>query len=164
MKYSYKLSYLLFILAVINCSCQKDNNIDTEKPQIDNTFEEAFPKSCDTIYFGESFTLRLRLSDNYELGSYSFDIHHNFDRHTHSTEVENCKPDPIKEPVNPLTYIDDFSIPEGSKEYETEVVIPILSSNSDGDFDEGDYHFFISLTDKQGWSNFKGLSVKILHR
>ena len=31
-------------------------------------------------------------------------------------------------------------------------------------FDDGDYHFFISLTDDAGWSVQKGLSIKMLHR
>jgi hypothetical protein len=30
------------------------------------------------------------------------------------------------------------------------------------EFDPGDYHFFISLTDREGWSAQKGLNIKVL--
>ena len=39
-----------------------------------------------------------------------------------------------------------------------------IALSGNGLYDEGDYHFFISLTDKEGWSAQKGLSVKMLHR
>ena len=31
-------------------------------------------------------------------------------------------------------------------------------------FDEGDYHFTIRLTDKEGWSIQKGLSIKMFYQ
>jgi hypothetical protein len=61
-------------------------------------------------------------------------------------------------------FIQNYTIPEGSKEYDTNLSISIPSGNDHGEYDEGDYHFFISLTDKEGWSARKGLSIKILHR
>jgi len=145
-------------------SCKKDDDIDNQKPEIDLTIQDAFPVSCDTLYFGETFILKVKFTDNVQLGSYSIDIHNNFDHHSHSTEVTECNLDPIKEPVNPFTLIQDYDIPAGQKEYETNLSITVPSSNSTGSFDEGDYHFFISLTDKSGWSAQKGLSIKILHR
>ena len=32
-----------------------------------------------------------------------------------------------------------------------------------GLYDAGDYHFQITVIDKEGWSILKGLNVKILH-
>ncbi len=109
-------------------------------------------------------SLKFVFSDNAELGSYSIDIHNNFDHHSHSTEVNSCSLDPIKIPVNPFLFIEDYKIPTGTKEYETDIEIMIPSSNENGLYDDGDYHFFLSLTDKEGWSAQKGLSIKMRHR
>jgi hypothetical protein len=154
----------LFILLLFLSSCELGSNIDKEKPFIDLTIQDAFPVNCDTLYFGESFELKLRFSDNAELGSYSIDIHHNFDHHSHTTEVTECVLGPKKAPVNPITFIEDYEIPEGLKEYETNVSISLASGDGNGLYDEGDYHFFISLVDREGWSEQKGLSIKMLHR
>ncbi len=162
-----KLARILFIFTVLPLvfvSCKKDEDVDTEKPVIDLTIQDAFPVNCDTLHFGESFNLKVLFSDNTELGSYSIEIHHNFDHHSHSTEVTECNLDPIKDPVNPFTFIDDYDIPGGLTEFETGIAISIPEGNNDGLFDEGDYHFFISLTDKEGWSTQKGLSIKMLQR
>ena len=163
MKTHWYIIYSLFFLFVL-ISCEKDENIDTEKPQILNDFSDAFPTHCDTLYFGESFDLRLLLTDNMELGSFSIGIHNNFDHHSHSTEVTECSLGPVKEPVNPLVFIDDYPIPDELKEYETNRMVSIPAENDSGLFDEGDYHFFIRLTDNEGWSAQKGLSIKMLYR
>jgi hypothetical protein len=152
------------VLLIFFNACEKDDKIDKEKPTIDLSIQDAFPVNCDTIYFGESFELKVLFSDNIALGSYSIDIHHNFDHHSHSTEVTECNLDPIKEPVNPFLFIEDYDIPEGKADYETTESITIPSGDGNGLFDEGDYHFFISLTDSEGWSLQKGLSIKMLHR
>jgi hypothetical protein len=153
-------AFLLFF----HSSCDKHDEIDTLKPVIDLSIRDVFPVNCDTIYFGESFELKMLFKDNVELGSFSVDIHHNFDHHSHSTEVTVCSFDPIKEPVNPFLFIDDYNIPTGLTEYETSVLISIPSGDGNELFDEGDYHFFISLTDREGWSAQKGLSIKMLYR
>jgi hypothetical protein len=145
-------------------ACEKDEDIDTEKPTINNSFTGAFPVNCDTIYFGETFEVKLLFTDNVELGSYSIDIHNNFDHHSHSTEVTECNLDPIKDPVNPFVFIEDYDIPNGMTEYETNLSISIPSGNANGNYDEGDYHFFLSLTDAEGWSTQLGLSIKMLYR
>jgi hypothetical protein len=155
------LSFLLILLVIFN-SCNKDE-IDKEKPVIDLSIQGAFPVNCDTLYFGESFTVKMRFSDNVELGSFSIDIHQNFDHHSHSTEVTECTLDPVKTPVNPFVFIQDYDIPAGLSEYVTDVTISVPSACC-GLYDEGDYHFFISMTDHEGWSTQKGLSVKILKR
>ncbi len=158
----YIIYSLLLLLVII--SCEKDKNIDTEKPKIDNSFPDAFPINCGTIYFGESFNLKLLLTDNIELGSFSIGIHNNFDHHSHTTEVTECSLEPIKDLDNPFIFIEDYDITSGLSEYKTNISISIPSVSVNGLFDEGDYHFFISLTDKEGWSAQKGLSVKMLYR
>lgn len=152
------------MLLSVFISCKRSKDIDTEKPVIDLGSPEAFPKNCDTIYFGESFDLRVLFTDNVELGSYSIDIHHNFDRHSHSTEITECKLSPKKASENPFLYIEDFNIPDGLKEYETKQSFTIPSDNNFGIFDPGDYHITISLTDKEGWSSQKGLNIKLYYK
>ena len=149
-------------------SCEKGEETDKEKPSINLDFAEAFPINCDTLYFGEAFNVIIKFTDNAELGSsksYSIDIHNNFNHHSHSTEVTECNLDPIKDPINPYIFIQDYNIPSGLSEYETHLSLTIPSEDETGQaYDDGDYHFFISLTDKEGWSTQKGLSLKILHR
>ena len=147
---------LLSVFALASCSSD-NNEIDTEYPVIDNSATNAFPIQCSEITRGQKITFRAKFTDNAALGSYSLDIHHNFDHHTHSTEVNNCTADPIKKPLNPLLYINSVTIPNGQKSYEAlqEITIPT-------DIDPGDYHFMIRLTDKEGWQTIKGLSIKIL--
>lgn len=153
---------LPFLVIALSTSCEKE--IDKELPVIDLGIQDAFPVNCDTLYFGESFELKVLFSDNAELGSFSIDIHNNFDHHSHSTEVSECHLGPVKEPVNPFKLIEEYEIPAGQTEYETDLSISVPSGNETGPYDEGDYHFFISLTDAEGWSSQKGLSIKILER
>lgn len=152
----------ILVLSTIFYSCKKDET-DSEKPVIDLSIPNSFPQNCDTMYFGDPIVVKLGFSDNVELGSYSIDIHHNFDHHSHSTEVSACIMDSVKSPVNPFTFIQDYTIPSGEKNYETGISITFPAGNSTGLFDDGDYHFFVSLTDKEGWSTQKGLSIKMLH-
>ena len=154
-----KITILLgvFALAFIS-SCSSDNAaIDTEYPVIDITGTGAFPIQCSTIERGKTFTFKATFNDNVELGSYSLDIHHNFDHHTHSTEVTTCETEAVKKPVNAMLFINNYTIPKGVKNYEATAQITIPA-----DVDPGDYHFMIRLTDKEGWQTLKGLSIKIL--
>ena len=161
----FKHSRTIFsIIALISIyACSSDDAIDTEKPTIDLTIANAFPVSCDTIYFGEPFTAKMAFNDNVELGSYNIDIHHNFDQHTHSTEFEECDFDLVKTPVNPYIFIQDYSIPLGSSQYTAEIPMTIPSSDGTNPYDAGDYHFQITVIDKEGWSILKGFNVKLLH-
>ena len=137
-------------------ACKKDNQeIDTEYPTIDVS-GTAFPQQCSIIKKGERFIFKAKLADNVEIGSISIDVHHNFDHHSHSTEVNECSLGAIKQAVKPFLLIKDFSIPTGHKNYEIaqEISVP-------ADVDAGDYHFLIRLTDKAGWQTLKGLSIKI---
>lgn len=151
------------ITAVLLAACAREK-IDDEKPEIDLTVSGAFPQNCDTLWLGESFIFKALFTDNAELGSFSIEIHENFDHHAHSTEVTTCNLEPVKTPVNPLYFTRDFEIPAGLTEYETNLQISLPAVNNDGNFDEGDYHFFIRLTDREGWSAQKGLSIKLYKR
>jgi hypothetical protein len=157
-------AFCLATIVLLSLSGCDQVEIDDQKPEIDLSVEGAFPVSCDTLYLGESFTWKVRFTDNVELGSYSMEIHHNFDHHAHSTEVEECGLDPVKDAVNPYQTIMDFEIPAGSMEYTVNQAISIPLSNESGELDPGDYHFFISLTDREGWSAQKGVNIKILRR
>jgi len=160
----FRLILVFFSLITLLNSCNKDTEeIDKQKPNINLNIQDAFPQNCDTLYFGEKFNLKILFTDNVELGSFSIDIHNNFDHHSHSTEVSECNLGQIKSAINPFLFIQDYEIPVNLTNYETNLEITIASSNENGVFDEGDYHFFISLTDKSGWSMQKGLSVKIIN-
>jgi hypothetical protein len=157
--------YLLLLAVTVHifAACTKEE-IDDQRPSIDLSIPGAFPQNCDTLWLGETFSFRALFTDNRALGSFSIEIHENFDHHAHSTEVTECELNPVKQPVNPFLFIQNFEIPEGLAEYEANVEILIPSGNSAGVFDEGDYHLFISLTDREGWSAQKGLSVKMMNR
>jgi hypothetical protein len=147
---------LVLMLALSNCSKDKAEPIDTAYPEIDLAGQHAFPKQCSVIKRGEKFVFRALVSDNAQLGSLNLDIHHNFDHHTHSTELAECDLAPVKQAVKPFLLIRNVTIPGGLKSFEvsTEIEVPV-------DIDPGDYHFMIRLTDKEGWQTIKGLSIKI---
>jgi len=150
-----KIAILIFFI-MLSFACNRDP-IDDQKPVIDMNGEDSFPNNCDTLYLGSSFTFRALFTDNVQLGSFSIDIHNNFDHHSHSTDVNECQLLPVKTPVNPFVFIKEYEIPAGLDEYQavTEISIP-------ENYDEGDYHFFVSLTDREGWRSVKGISLKIL--
>ena len=153
-KYAGALS---LVCATVLAGCSKDEKtVDTEYPEIDLTAATAYPKQCSELKRGETFTFKALLKDNAKLGSFSVDIHHNFDHHSHSTEVNSCTMDPVKTPVNPMLFIRSFPIPESSTSFEANVDIEIPA-----DIDPGDYHFMVLLTDAEGWQTIKGLSIKI---
>lgn len=149
------ISALAIVFLLLSCS-RDSETIDTEYPVIDFTWTDAFPVQCSTIERGETFVFKASFSDNVALGSYSLDVHHNFDHHTHSTEVNDCDMEPVKTPENPFLYIKTFDIPGNPTTYEasTEIEVP-------ADVDPGDYHFMIRVVDREGWQTMKGLSIKI---
>ncbi|MGF1585098.1 MAG: DUF4625 domain-containing protein [Bacteroidales bacterium] len=147
---------LISILLVI--ACDKEDR-DTELPEIIMSGEDHFPHNCDTIYIGESFTLQALFTDNLELGSYSIDIHHNFDHHSHSTDMADCPMDPARAADVPLLYIRQFEIPAGLREYNASQVIEVPEG-----VDAGDYHLMVRLTDRTGWQAIRGISIKVIER
>jgi|SRR5690606_328591 len=151
-----KIMGTLAILSLV-FSCNKDKEaVDTEYPTIDITSADAFPIQCSVLKRGESFVFSAEFHDNVALGSFSLDIHHNFDHHTHSTEVEECDLGPIKTPDDPFLYIHASDIQGTPKTYKANMEIEVPA-----DIDPGDYHFMIRVTDQEGWQTMKGLSIKI---
>lgn len=149
---------LTLVLSVLLYSCSKTET-DQEYPEIIMDQAGSFPLNCDTLYIGETFSFSALFTDNASLGSYSIEIHNNFDHHTHSTDIDACVIDPDKVPVNPFLTIQEFDIPAGLTRYEAmnEFAVP-------AGVDDGDYHFMIRLTDEEGWQSIKGISVKLVNR
>ena len=146
---------LLIASAVFSCS-KNEEKTDTTYPVIDLSRADAFPIQCSTINRGETITFRAHFSDNAALGSYSLDVHHNFDHHSHSTEVDACDFGLVKTPEKPFQFIKSVEIPGNPSTFEAQLEIPVPN-----DIDPGDYHFMIRVTDKEGWQTMKGLSIKI---
>lgn len=148
---------LILISGFAFSSCGEDEKpaIDMDYPEIIVT-AESFPLQCSVIEKGSTLQFKALFRDNVELGGFSLDIHHNFDHHTHSTEVNECAEDPVKAAVSPLLFIQTYPIPDGLTEYVASAEIEIPS-----DIDPGDYHFMIRLTDDEGWQTIQGLSIKI---
>ncbi len=157
-----KFLLLMLYLSGLTTACRKAE-VDDQKPVIEFGFAGATPLPCDTLLLGDTLSVRVRFEDNTELGSYRIDIHHNFDHHSHSTEAVNCPLELRKPATNPFVFIGVFDIPPGKRTHEGILKIPIPSQNDTGTLQEGDYHFFISLTDKTGWSSNKGFGIKLLH-
>lgn len=152
-----KLLFIIILFAAVFSSCKEDEDADQTTPTIDLTAVDAFPQQCDKLYRGETFTFIATFTDNEALGSYSLDIHNNFDHHSHTTEVEECTPGPDQTPINPFLLIDGYEIPGEPQAFTTHLEITIPE-----DVDPGDYHFMIRVVDVNGWQALKGLSVKIL--
>lgn len=145
----------LFLLVALLPGCS------TGEPEIDSTYpvissEGLFPQPCAVLERGKTHTFVVTFSDNFELGSFNFDIHNNFNHHSHSTTGEECAEDPAKTPVNPFTLIKSFDIPSGNTRYTAQVPVAIPA-----EVDEGDYHFRVDVTDKTGWQTIKTMSIKI---
>ena len=152
-----KFFFIAISLAAIPLTqCSESKETDTEKPVINMDQEDAFPKPCDTIFAGRSFTFKAVFSDNVELGSYNIELHNNFDHHTHGSHTETCTLDPDKNPVNPFYFNQNYEIVSGSKTYNAETTVAVPD-----DIDSGDYHFMVKLTDKEGWQSWSSVSVKI---
>lgn len=156
---NHSINRIIGVLAIGSAllSCSKDSETtDMEYPVIAVSSADTFPVQCSTVARGETFEFRATFSDNVALGSFSLDVHHNFDHHTHSTEVEDCDLDPVKTPENPFLYIESFDIPDAPQTYDARVEITVPA-----EIDSGDYHFMIRVTDREGWQTMKGLSIKI---
>ncbi len=149
-------SIIFIMIALAIASCNKDDENDTQKPEIDMQFAGAFPTPCDTIYRGEIFTFKAVFTDNRALKAFNLELHHNFDRHTHGSHNETCPMDAVKSPVNPFYFNQNFEIPADSKTYDAVVAVEIPA-----DVDTGDYHFMVKLTDAEGWQSWQSVSVKV---
>jgi len=154
MKNLYLISLLTFAIIIVSCTKEEKDDI---YPEIKMDCCGGFPVNCDEIQRGTTFTFVAEFSDNEELGAFSIDIHNNFDHHTHSTDPLPCELLPVKDPVNPFRYIEEYSIPTGLTQYSASAEISIPA-----DADTGDYHMMVRLTDKAGWQTLKGISFRIV--
>ena len=165
----------LIMSAITSCDNDDDKTIDTEKPQINAPIDGASPANAATFYFGESIPVKLLLTDNEELGSFSVNIHNNFDHHSHSTEEEGEEHhDHVEgeehhhhegEDGDAFQFTQDYTIPAGSTQFliDTKIALPVKSDDGD-EYEGGDYHFMITVTDKAGFSIFKAFEIKILQK
>ncbi|WP_418513049.1 DUF4625 domain-containing protein [Corallibacter sp.] len=155
------LKHILFgiiLTTIIACSSDDDGvGRDEIKPTISINYDEGFPQACAELVKGETYTFRALVTDNVELASYSLNIHHNFDHHTHDDQQAICNLDPIKQAVNPMIYMENFTVDSGLATYE--INIPITIPN---DIDTGDYHCAYSVTDKTGWQSRTSIDIKIV--
>lgn len=146
---------LFFSLLLINCSSDSEN-IDQEKPTITINYDNGFPKSCTVLEKGKKYTIKVKVSDNIALAKYAIDIHHNFDHHTHDNQGSLCELNPIKTPISPLIFMENYNIDNERKEYEISQSITIPTN-----IDSGDYHCQISIIDITGWQSRTSVDIKI---
>ena len=144
----------LFVLALVSCT---ETEIDEEKPTITVNYAGGFPQTCENLGLGQSYTIKAKVADNLELASYSIEMHHNFDHHTHDDQEDPCELEPITTAVNPFNYSTNNSVPEGLTNFEIEAVITIPAA-----IDTGDYHLALSVTDVTGWQARTAVDVKIV--
>jgi hypothetical protein len=144
----------LFALALVSCT---ETEIDEEKPTITVNYAGGFPQTCENLSRGQSYTIKAKVADNLELASYSIEMHHNFDHHTHDDQEDPCELEPITTAVNPFVFSTNGRILQGSTNYELDIdlIIP------DG-ADTGDYHLALSITDVTGWQARTSVDVKIV--
>jgi hypothetical protein len=143
-----------FVVALVSCT---ETEIDEDKPTITVNYSGGFPQACENLNRGESYTIKAKVADNLELASYSVEMHHNFDHHTHDDQEGACELEPITAAVNPLNFTKSDQFPEGltSSEMSVDLVIP------EG-VDTGDYHLALSVTDVTGWQARTSVDVKIV--
>lgn len=145
--------------ALILASCSSDDGVgkDEEKPAISINYNEGFPQACEQLVRGETYNFRAQVTDNVALASYSLDIHHNFDHHTHDDQAGECDLEEKKDAVNPMIFIENYTIEGGVTSYEINISITIPD-----DVDTGDYHCSYSVTDETGWQSRTSVDIKIV--
>ncbi|TRZ42864.1 DUF4625 domain-containing protein [Robertkochia solimangrovi] len=151
--------FIVSIIGMMLLACSGDDSVikDEEKPTISLNYIDGFPQTCSVLKRGSSYDFRALVTDNFELASYSIDIHHNFDHHTHDDQGVNCELEAVKTAVNPLIYMENYMIEGGVDEYEIIVTVEIPE-----DVDTGDYHCQYSVTDKTGWQGRTSIDIKIV--
>ncbi|TYQ00173.1 uncharacterized protein DUF4625 [Tenacibaculum adriaticum] len=156
-KFNFLITIVFSGLFLWSCSSDDSDIKDETKPEITINYNEGFPQSCTELVRGETYHFRAMVTDDMELASYSLDIHNNFDHHTHDDQGAQCELDPIKQAVNPMIYMENFSIENGLTSYEIDITVTIPN-----DVDAGDYHCAYSVTDKTGWQSRTSIDIKII--
>lgn len=144
---------ILTVLAALAACTEKDMT----PPEILPVGDYASPLNCQEFARGAVLPFAYLFTDDTQLGSFNIEVHNNFDHHTHSTEAEECKEDPAKEPVNPWIFNQDYPIPAGHTSHEALFDIPIPE-----DADPGLYHFMIRVTDASGWQQIRSVSIRLI--
>ncbi|MFV0566945.1 MAG: DUF4625 domain-containing protein [Flavobacteriaceae bacterium] len=157
MKNLSKITAFIFVLSVFMACSSDDSDKDETKPTISVNYNEGFPQACAELERGKTYNFKAMVTDNTELAAYSLDIHNNFDHHTHDDQGAQCEQAPIKQAVNPMIYMENFSIESGLTSYEINITVTIPN-----DVDTGDYHCAYSVTDKTGWQNRTSVGIKIM--
>ncbi len=153
---------LLTILMFFLHACVKESDEKEAFPEV--TILSPLP--CDTIYFSEAVTYKIKFTDKSGsgLGNLAMDIHNNFNQHSHGSH-QTCDMDPVKEPVTPYENAWVFNLPSDKSEYIFETVIEIPAKNNDNNsHDYGDYHYHIYVTNNDGYQSFTTLDIKLLHK
>ncbi|MDO6517410.1 DUF4625 domain-containing protein [Zobellia uliginosa] len=152
-KYVFLSTLCLLFLA--SCSNGDDTEVDDEKPSI--SLAGGFPQSCSELKRGETYVFKALVSDNVGLASYSLDVHHNFDHHTHDDQGSQCGLSAIKDAENPMIFMENYAVGSGKTSYEVTIELTIPQ-----DVDTGDYHCAYSVTDVTGWQGRTSVDVKIV--
>ncbi|TCO05415.1 DUF4625 domain-containing protein [Natronoflexus pectinivorans] len=154
-----RLIFVSLIVVLFVSSCVKDSDTEAEAPKVDI----LLPFACDTVYFGEEFTFRLKLTDKNALGNLSMDVHNNFNHHSHGDNV-TCQMDERKEAIHPYSNAWIHSLPK-QREYIFEKILTFPKETEENNIhDHGDYHFHIYVTNEDGYQVFTTLDIKVLHR
>ncbi|KJD34380.1 hypothetical protein PK35_00815 [Tamlana nanhaiensis] len=152
-----QLSIVFIFALIVSCSGDDSADKDETKPTISINYNNGFPQACAELVRGETYNFRAMVTDNAELAAYSLDIHHNFDHHTHDDQEALCDLNPVKSAMNPMIYMENFSIEAGLTSYEINIQVTIPN-----DIDTGDYHCAYSATDKTGWQARTSIDIKIV--
>lgn len=149
--------FLVGVLLLVSCSSDDSAVKDQERPGINIAYQGGFPEPCMALVKGETYTFKAMITDNVSLASYSLDIHHNFDHHTHDDQQGDCELGIVKQPINPWVFMENYSIDGDVTNYEImiELTIPM-------DIDPGDYHCSYSVTDHTGWQSRTSVDIKIV--
>lgn len=149
--------FLLIAIQIISCTTDDGIDKDEQKPTITINYDNGFPQPCTELKKGNTYNFRAIATDNKVLASYSLDIHNNFDHHTHDDQGAQCDLEPIKQAINPLIFMENFSIENSQTSYEINIAITIPN-----DIDTGDYHCQYSITDETGWQSRTSIDMKIV--
>ena len=153
---------LFLAVPIMFWACAEDEDTLELQPIV----ELLAPEFCDTIWFDEPFTFRIRIIDPGKkgLGTLSFDTHHNFNHHSHGAHT-SCEMDPEKDAVHPFEEVWIHNLPDDETEFVFEKEITIPSVAGEGIYhDYGDYHFHIYVTNTGGYQTFTTLDYKLLYR
>lgn len=146
--------YSIFLFVIL-IGCIKEKETIIEQPLV----EVIAPAPCDTIRFGETFRFLVKVTDNTGLGNIKMDVHNNFGHHLHG-DHEICNMDEPKDALNP--YFDEWilELPTQNPEYTLDTLLYISDTSN---FDTGDYHFHMYITDNEGYQTYTTVDVKILN-